>query len=744
MAIVWCLRHGERQDYVDASWVRTAASPDDTPLAAKGHLQAFEAAQRLQKEKIHHIFSSPFLRCVQTANYVADAMGLTIKIEHGLSEVLNIFPPGHKKIDELRSQFANVDRSYTSFVVPNAVEHHDFDCFGRVGAAVSKIVDNYVSDQDASSILLVGHGASIAGITKHLTGHVRYVGLCTLTNFELEQGSACVDDFCFNEGTCYTPKGKNQPFCQCESGFWGARCQHKAGDKPCFEHRCANYGVCDSDGFTRDGKHLHHYACRCVNEFTGPFCTLDKLDMMCKHQKSCNNHSTMVVKNGQCHCQCKPEYTGKNCEKPLPCAWLHCEHGSKCDNKRGRCDCRGTYYTGARCETIARGKLPPYAKEFCRGDKMLHCQHGAQCTIGTGLSGNVTAYCNCSRKWNGDRLCSKEYDPCEPTAFERECSKDYLKCKLDRPPQNERCLNNGTCQSNETISAGRTFRCRCKKGYLGMICETKDPCEAKSPCRTSKHICQTIASTDGNGIQKRCSCNGSFTGVFCERRVTTGMLKKICRKSKCQNNSTCIPCIKLPGVCKTREEHKRKYICACDPRQSGEFCQHQINPCRFHTCRNKAQCEKIDDYMYKCICKAGVIGLHCQIILDICELRSPCGVGECVLDSNNSYGYHCKCPAGYRGWQCELPSFNFFGYFDMTRSTYVALWTSVSAVLLAIPLQAVHMQLDIAKSKKSTRSNRRHSERKEDWKDFEESIDLMEVRSDKNAPRQSEENGRQM
>ncbi|CDW60860.1 His Phos 1 domain containing protein [Trichuris trichiura] len=181
MTIIWCLRHAERQDYVDASWARTAVSPDDSPLAAKGHVQAFEAARRLQNEKIHYIFSSPFLRCVQTANYVADATGLTIKIEHGLSEVLNVFPPGHKRIDELKKEFPNVDRSYTSFVIPDAAEHNDFDCFGRVGMAVSKIVENYTSDPDSVSILLVGHGASIAGVIKHLTGQTRYVGLCTLT-----------------------------------------------------------------------------------------------------------------------------------------------------------------------------------------------------------------------------------------------------------------------------------------------------------------------------------------------------------------------------------------------------------------------------------------------------------------------------------------------------------------------------------------------------------------------------------
>ncbi|KHJ48323.1 phosphoglycerate mutase family protein [Trichuris suis] len=371
MTIIWCLRHAERQDYVDASWARTAVSPDDSPLAAKGHVQAFEAARRLQNEKIHYIFSSPFLRCVQTANYVADATGLTIKIEHGLSEVLNVFPPGHKRIDELKKEFPNVDRSYTSFVIPDAAEHNDFDCFGRVGMAVSKIVENYTSDPDSVSILLVGHGASIAGVIKHLTGQARYVGLY----------------FCFNGGTCYTPKGKNQPFCQCPSGYWGSRCQHRAGNKPCSGHVCQNNGICDSDGFTRHGGRRYPYACRCVGKFSGPFCAQSREKVMCMYQKKCGNRATLVVERGQCKCKCKPEYTGRDCEKALPCASVRCEHGTKCDNRNARCNCDGTFYTGKLCDRISVQKLKQHnAENYCSTSR-FDCQHGAHCIVA-----NVSKY----------------------------------------------------------------------------------------------------------------------------------------------------------------------------------------------------------------------------------------------------------------------------------------------------------------------------------------------------------------
>jgi len=40
-----------------------------------------QLGQRLKREDIAHIFASPFLRTVQTANQVAEALDLPIKLE---------------------------------------------------------------------------------------------------------------------------------------------------------------------------------------------------------------------------------------------------------------------------------------------------------------------------------------------------------------------------------------------------------------------------------------------------------------------------------------------------------------------------------------------------------------------------------------------------------------------------------------------------------------------------------------
>jgi len=85
---IWIARHGNRIDFVNPEWFNTAERRYDPPLpmmAGASH----QLGQRLKREDIAHIFASPFLRTVQTANQVAEALDLPIKLESGLSEWLN-------------------------------------------------------------------------------------------------------------------------------------------------------------------------------------------------------------------------------------------------------------------------------------------------------------------------------------------------------------------------------------------------------------------------------------------------------------------------------------------------------------------------------------------------------------------------------------------------------------------------------------------------------------------------------
>ncbi|MGH9340104.1 MAG: histidine phosphatase family protein, partial [Acidobacteriota bacterium] len=142
-------------------WAGTAERPYDPPLAQEGAVQASELGRRLAAEKIDHIFSSPFLRCVETVNEVAERLDFPIKLEWGLCEWLNPnwFPsrPETLPFGELASRFPRIDRGYTSRVTTHFPESAE-DTFERVGKSARRLAGEY-----PGNLLLVGHGATVQG-----------------------------------------------------------------------------------------------------------------------------------------------------------------------------------------------------------------------------------------------------------------------------------------------------------------------------------------------------------------------------------------------------------------------------------------------------------------------------------------------------------------------------------------------------------------------------------------------------
>ncbi|MBE9040827.1 histidine phosphatase family protein [Oscillatoriales cyanobacterium LEGE 11467] len=177
---IWIARHGNRIDFVRPEWFDTAERPYDPHLSPDGEIQARELGDRLQGEGITHIFASPFLRTVQTANYVADILDLPIKLEWGLCEWLN--PGWMKEMPEtlppetLKKQFSRIDLSYRSVVQPQYPET-DKLCQQRTAKTARLLVENYSTD-----LLWIGHGASVVGAAIGLLGESREIkaSLCCL------------------------------------------------------------------------------------------------------------------------------------------------------------------------------------------------------------------------------------------------------------------------------------------------------------------------------------------------------------------------------------------------------------------------------------------------------------------------------------------------------------------------------------------------------------------------------------
>jgi broad specificity phosphatase PhoE len=158
---VWICRHGIRIDQVDPTWRRRNGR--DPHLAPAGIQQARETGERLRGEGIEYIFSSPFLRAVETAHHIAEALDLPIHIERGLCEWLNprwfARMPEMDTAEAISRRFPRVDLEYESVVLPSYPETAE-ESFARAGRAARLLAGDH-----RGNLLFVGHGHSVVGMS---------------------------------------------------------------------------------------------------------------------------------------------------------------------------------------------------------------------------------------------------------------------------------------------------------------------------------------------------------------------------------------------------------------------------------------------------------------------------------------------------------------------------------------------------------------------------------------------------
>ena len=178
---VWIARHGNRLDFVRPEWFNTAQRRYDPPLSDDGAIQARELAARLKSENIAHIFASPFLRTIQTANEVARVLNLPIKLEAGFCEWLNPnwmdeTPETHPQ-EFLAQQYPLIDWNYQSYLQPQYPETE-----AQLDRRAEKTIGHLVT-QFSEDILIVAHGGLVSAITKGLIPETSYFKayLCSLT-----------------------------------------------------------------------------------------------------------------------------------------------------------------------------------------------------------------------------------------------------------------------------------------------------------------------------------------------------------------------------------------------------------------------------------------------------------------------------------------------------------------------------------------------------------------------------------
>jgi len=193
-AEVFVLRHGERADRAkcrDGGW------SDDPPLTKEGREMAKRAGWALRGLAALPwapvVYSSPYYRCLQTANEVAAELGAAVRVEPGLSELCcqRIFdqqPRLREPEEAIAAAFQRVELD-TSVppVQPTVPEWPEQarDANSRVLQAATAIASRH----PGTAVCLVCHGHSLVEITRTLPragggATASQAGYCALSHID--------------------------------------------------------------------------------------------------------------------------------------------------------------------------------------------------------------------------------------------------------------------------------------------------------------------------------------------------------------------------------------------------------------------------------------------------------------------------------------------------------------------------------------------------------------------------------
>jgi broad specificity phosphatase PhoE len=168
MKIIWLVRHEHRLDFIEPEWFETATYPYDPPLSPQGFVRSATLAENFDRVPIDIIYTSPFLRTIQTADPLAKLFQLPIRLEWGLCEWLcEEWTPGIPATNPVENSirnYPNIDAAYQSLVrpcYPETIEELD--------ARASNIAYK-LSQDNCKHIVAIAHKGSILGIVAALTG----------------------------------------------------------------------------------------------------------------------------------------------------------------------------------------------------------------------------------------------------------------------------------------------------------------------------------------------------------------------------------------------------------------------------------------------------------------------------------------------------------------------------------------------------------------------------------------------
>jgi broad specificity phosphatase PhoE len=205
MGKVIIIRHGNRLDFIDPLWTHRldlnllTKDTANSPLSPCGEKQAQDLSQYISTNfpNVKYVFSSPYLRTLQTANPTCTQLNIPIFVENSVSEGGGDVA-GHDlpcKDNEPYFDTFKIDYSYQSVANPRSDESY-LDTHLRVLPFV-KSLEQKCQEGD---ILVFTHAitkiALVRGLMKDPNLNVR-VSTCSITEIEFIEDKRVLHQLCY-------------------------------------------------------------------------------------------------------------------------------------------------------------------------------------------------------------------------------------------------------------------------------------------------------------------------------------------------------------------------------------------------------------------------------------------------------------------------------------------------------------------------------------------------------------------
>lgn len=176
----------------------------DFPLTPLGAVQARATAERLAREDIRTVISSPLLRAAQTADALAAALGVPVEHDRALMEY-DMGEASGLTGAEVRERFPQVTQAYARGERPRFPGEEGRDVFhARIGGFLAR------ARESEGTVAAVAHGGVVSGLCYQVLGldpdrrGLFQVANCSITEFVADRNGRLMlarhNDTCHLDG----------------------------------------------------------------------------------------------------------------------------------------------------------------------------------------------------------------------------------------------------------------------------------------------------------------------------------------------------------------------------------------------------------------------------------------------------------------------------------------------------------------------------------------------------------------